>query len=142
MIKILLVDDYPETLEALSQLYELHSNVKIGGCALNGAELFKILEKDNTFDIISIDIQLGKENGLQLCEEIYQKYPNSFILMCSLEASEANQKEAIRAGASYFLAKPISSTSIRKVIEVYKATRMKRAFPEQFDHWVDDLLIK
>ncbi|KUO95386.1 response regulator [Ferroacidibacillus organovorans] len=141
MIRILLVDDYPETLEALTQLYELHENVKVGGYALNGTELMKILAQE-TFDIISIDIQLGKENGLKLCESIHRNDPDAFILMCSLEASEATQKDAARAGASYFLAKPITSTSVRDAIKAYTDAKMRRTIPESSDHWIDNFLIK
>lgn len=118
-MKILLVDDHTETLEVLTLLYRLNGRVEIGGHAQSGDEMWERLRAER-FDAVSLDIQLGIEDGILLCAQLHEKYPGLFILMCSLDASEEQRCEAYAAGASFFLAKPITHQDVRLVYESYQ----------------------
>jgi DNA-binding NarL/FixJ family response regulator len=136
---VLLVDDVDETLESLSMVYGLFNEVEIVGVAHNSAELWYILSTKHV-DIISLDIELGHENGIELCSQIHERYPKILIIMCSIEASEVNRMKAKQAGASLFLAKPVSRDNIREVLQAHK----KRAENAREDSaisedWINDL---
>ncbi|ACV60075.1 response regulator [Alicyclobacillus acidocaldarius] len=135
MIKVLLIDDFDETLESLAIVYSLHHGVEIVGRAHNAEEAWNILSSREV-DFISIDIQLGQEDGLNLCREILNKYPDKFVVLCSVEASDVVQSRAFEAGASYFLPKPIGLDDVRKVVDVY--SNRNRRPPK--DASADDLL--
>jgi DNA-binding NarL/FixJ family response regulator len=115
MLKVLLVDDVDETLESLSLVYSFRSDVEIVGRAHNSAEMWDILLR-NRVDYISLDIQLAGENGLELCGQVRKKYPEIFVAVCSVEASERVRQSAFIAGASYFLAKPIGVNEVNQAI--------------------------
>lgn len=117
MVNIVIVDDYLETAETLSMLYRTKSNIKIVGLAQDSEELWEIV-KNKQVDLLSLDIQLGKENGLDICKVFHERHPDVFIVMCSVEATEENKRIAREAGASHFLAKPIGLKEVSEVIEM------------------------
>jgi len=117
MVNIVIVDDYLETAETLSTLYRTKQNVEIVGLAQDSGELWEIVESKEV-DLLSLDIQLGKENGLDICKVFHEKHPDVFIVMCSVEATEQNKRIAREAGASHFLAKPIGLKEVSEVLEM------------------------
>lgn len=140
MLKILLVDDYDETLESLALIYSLYPDVEIVGSAHNSDELWGVLDTSQV-DLVSLDIQLGHENGLELCEYIHQKYPDIYIVMCSLEAHDTYLRVAERVGASMFLAKPVSKNDIANVITECRKSKIQSSKSVLMNQdWVDDLL--
>ena len=118
MVKIVIVDDYLETAETLAILYKSKANVEIVALAQNSEHLWRIAA-DREMDLLSLDIQLIGENGFELCEQFHLRYPDVFIVMCSVEATEENKRRAREAGASHFLAKPISMRDVSEVLELW-----------------------
>ena len=139
LVNILLVDDFDETLEALRLQYGTYPDAIVVGSAHNGEEMWRNLI-EQVVDIVSIDIQLGHENGFALCEQVRLKYPDLFIIICSMEASETNRERAEQAGASYFLAKPLARPDVHQVIEFYKDSLHNKHGSRASDDWGDELL--
>ncbi len=106
MVKMVIVDDFFETSESLSLIYGSKGDVEIIGTARNSEQLWNILYEKEV-DFVSLDIQLGRENGFEICKLLHEKYPDIFVVMCSVEATIENKRVAKEAGASHFLAKPI-----------------------------------
>src|SRR5579875_3714474 len=104
MIKMVIVDDFAETAESLFMLYKLRNEAKIVGIAQNSEQLRHILQ-NNEVNFVSLDIQLGHENGLELCRVLRETYPDLFIVMCSVEVTIENKRLATKAGANHFLEK-------------------------------------
>lgn len=70
---VLIIEDYPSTQEALSDLLtEEGYNVC---CAFGGNEAFKII-KSRKIDIVVCKNKLSKENGLLICKRIKEKNGN------------------------------------------------------------------
>lgn len=118
MIKMVIVDDYIETIESLSLIYGLRGDIEIVGVASNSEELLGILSSKEV-DFVSLDIQLGDEDGIEICKLIHRKYPDLFVVMCSVEATLVNRKLANAAGASHFLAKPISTHDVSETLQIF-----------------------
>lgn len=118
MVKIVIVDDYLETAETLAILYKSKANVEIVGLVQNSEQLWRTAA-EREMDLLSLDIQLIGESGLELCEQFHLRYPDVFIVMCSVEATEENKRRAKEAGASHFLAKPISMRDVSEVLELW-----------------------
>lgn len=120
MIKVLIVDDIPETREHLSRLLGLERDLDVAGTAGTGEEAIKVAMELRP-DVIVMDINMPGMDGVAAAEIISQRLPTSPIIMMSVHG-EANQlKRAISAGAREFLVKPFSgdefSASIRTVFE-------------------------
>ena len=120
MIKVLIVDDIPETREHLSRLLGLEREIDVAGTAGSGEEAIQVA-MDMRPDIIVMDINMPGMDGIAAAEIISQRLPNSPIIMMSVHGEAEHLKRAMLAGAREFLVKPFSgdefATSIKRVHE-------------------------
>src|SRR5687768_1170780 len=120
MIKVLIVDDIPETRDHLSRLLGLEREIDVAGTASSGEEAIQIA-MDLRPDIIVMDINMPGMDGIAASEIISQRLPNSPVIMMSVHGEAEHLKRAMLAGAREFLVKPFSAdefaTSIKRVHE-------------------------
>jgi len=113
MSKILLVDDEESIRVTIGEfIREMGQEVHT---AKDVTEAFELLKKQN-FDVIVTDIIMPKITGIELLRQIHERSPDIPIVMMTGEPEVRSASEAVRAGAFDYLAKPISSDAIRKVI--------------------------
>lgn len=103
MIKILLVEDEPKTVQSLKKGLE-ESNFKVD-VAYDG-EIALQLANQNTYQLIISDIIIPGINGLELCRQLRQKGINVPILMLTALSSTDDKIIGFDAGADDYLAKP------------------------------------
>ena len=120
MIKLLIVDDIPETRDHLSRLVGLEREIDVVGTAGSGEEAIQ-QAMDLRPDVIVMDINMPGMDGIAASEIIAQRLPSSPIIMMSVHGEAEHLKRAMLAGAREFLVKPFSgdefSTSIKRVHE-------------------------
>jgi pilus assembly protein CpaE len=120
VIKVLIVDDIPETREHLSRLLGLERDLDVAGTAGTGEEAIKVAMELRP-DVIVMDINMPGMDGVQAAEIISQRLPTCPIIMMSVHGEADQLKRSISAGAREFLVKPFSgdefSASIRTVFE-------------------------
>lgn len=128
MIKVLIVDDIPETRDHLSKLLGLERDLDVAGTAGSGEEAIK-LSMELRPDVIVMDINMPGMDGVAAAEIISQRLPTCPIIMMSVHGEAEQLKRAISAGAREFLVKPFSgdefSTSIRRCFERELARRVQ-----------------
>lgn len=126
MIKVLIVDDIPETRDHLSRLLGLEREIDVAGTAGSGEEAIQVA-MDMRPDIIVMDINMPGMDGIAAAEIISQRLPHSPIIMMSVHGEAEHLKRAMLAGAREFLVKPFSgdefATSIKRVAERELARR-------------------
>lgn len=126
MIKLLIVDDIPETRDHLSRLVGLDREIDVVGTAGSGEEAIQ-QAMDLRPDVIVMDINMPGLDGIAASEIIAQRLPFSPIIMMSVHGEAEHLKRAMLAGAREFLVKPFSadefSTSIKGVYERELARR-------------------
>ena len=120
MIKVLIVDDIPETRDHLSRLLGLEREIDVAGTASSGEEAIQ-MSMDLRPDVIVMDINMPGMDGIATAEIISQRLPNSPVIMMSVHGEAEHLKRAMLAGAREFLVKPFSgdefATSIKRVHE-------------------------
>lgn len=62
--------------------------------------------KEATFDVVLLDMNLGKENGLEILPVIAKQFPNLPVIMFTAQGSVKTAVESMRLGATDFLEKP------------------------------------
>ncbi|MDQ4034398.1 MAG: response regulator [Chloroflexota bacterium] len=126
MIKVLIVDDIPETRDHLSRLLGLEREIDVAGTAGSGEEAIQVA-MDVRPDIIVMDINMPGMDGIAAAEIVSQRLPNSPIIMMSVHGEAEHLKRSMLAGAREFLVKPFSgdefATSIKRVHERELARR-------------------
>ncbi len=74
------------------------------------------LLSSKTYQIVLCDILLPDTNGLEFLSEIKTRNPDTYVILFTGHPSVDLAKEAIRQGASDFMAKPFSSTEILEAV--------------------------
>jgi DNA-binding NarL/FixJ family response regulator len=64
-----------------------------------------------------MDIRLPGGSGIEACEEIAQRYPNTKVIMLTSYAEDEMLFSAIRAGASGYVLKQIGGEDLVRAIE-------------------------
>jgi len=130
VIKVLIVDDIPETRDHLTKLLGLEREIDVAGTAGSGEEAIQVA-MDLRPDVIVMDINMPGMDGVAAAEIISQRLPTSPIIMMSVHGEAEQLKRAISAGAREFLVKPFSgdefSESIRRVYEREVSRRVQLA---------------
>ncbi|HET9877744.1 MAG TPA: response regulator [Candidatus Limnocylindria bacterium] len=120
MIKVLIVDDIPETRNHLTKLLSVDSEIDVAGTAGSGEEAIRVAMELRP-DVIVMDINMPGMDGVAAAEIVSQRLPTSPIIMMSVHGEAEQLRRAIAAGAREFLVKPFSadefSTTIKRVYE-------------------------
>ncbi len=102
-MRILVVEDDPKTARFLKQgLEEEGHAVDVGADGDEGSFLGHL----NPYDLILLDIQLPKRNGLQLATELRREGVETPILMLTGRDSTPDVVRGLNAGADDYLTKP------------------------------------
>ena len=102
-MEFLVVDDDKTFRDATCFLIENESHHAAG--AASGEQALVTL-KEEEFDAVLLDVNLGRENGLDVLTEMLKARPNLPVVMFSAQGSVKNAVEAMRRGAVDFLEKP------------------------------------
>jgi DNA-binding NarL/FixJ family response regulator len=105
MIKIALAEDNNFLAHSLVNKLGLFDEFKVKFHALDGEELLANLKNDSNIDVILMDIQMPKMDGILATQKISNLYPHIKIIMLTILDSEQSIYEAIRAGAIGYLVK-------------------------------------
>lgn len=102
--RLLIVDDHKMFRSGLRFILNDIPEIEILGEAANGLELLEIL-KDNVVDIILMDINMPKMNGIEATFEALKIDPKLKIIVLSMHGEEAYYDQMIAAGVKGFLLK-------------------------------------
>ncbi|MGC8634301.1 MAG: response regulator [Candidatus Limnocylindrales bacterium] len=119
-IRILIVDDIPETREHLAKLLGFESDMEVVGAAESGPEALELAPRLHP-DVVLMDINMPGMDGIVTSEQLTAQVPSAAVIMMSVQGEADYLRRSMLAGAREFLVKPFSAdeltTSIRKVHE-------------------------
>jgi pilus assembly protein CpaE len=133
-IRVLIVDDIPETRDHLAKLLGFEGDIDVVGAAASGAEALT-MAASLTPDIVLMDINMPDMDGIATTEQLSRDIPTASIIMMSVQGEADYLRRSMLAGAREFLVKPFSSdeltASIRGVFarEREKQSRLVAAGP-------------
>lgn len=114
-IKILIVDDQRLFRQGLRSLLEQEEGLKVVGEAADGQDAFTLTQETNP-DIILMDVEMPKLDGINATRMILERYPNIRILILSVYNEDERVIAAIRAGASGYILKDAEHKEFIKII--------------------------
>ena len=117
--RVLLADDYPDIVKALSRLLAL--DFEIVGSLTDGSALLETAQRLQP-DVIVLDVHLPNVHALEACREITRVNPQMKVIMfTALDDPNAGQA-FLQAGAAAFVSK-LSSDDLLSVIKRLCADR-------------------
>jgi two-component system, OmpR family, response regulator ResD len=119
-MRILLIDDeknISNVLKAYLQQEGYHVTTAING--LVGLTLFK----ENTYDLVLLDLMLPSLSGEEICREI-RKFSPTPIIMLTAKVEEEDRIQGLTIGADDYISKPFSPREVvARVKAVLRRTR-------------------
>jgi pilus assembly protein CpaE len=129
-IRVLIVDDIPETRENLRKLLYFEGDIEVVGAVGSGEEGIAFA-KEFQPDIVLMDINMPGVDGISASEAIAREAPAAQVVMMSVQSEADYLRRSMLAGARDFLTKPFSGdelvSTIRRVYEMGESRR--RAMP-------------
>src|SRR3954462_15440245 len=126
-IRVLIVDDIPETRDHLTKLLGFESDVDVVGAAASGHEALT-LATQLTPDVVLMDINMPDMDGIAATEKLSAQVPTTSVVMMSVQGEADYLRRSMLAGAREFLVKPFSSDELTASIrQVYTRERDKQS---------------
>ena len=106
--RVLLADDYPDMVKAVSRL--LAQDCDVVGSVADGSELLEAAERLQP-DVIVLDLNLPNVDGLDACRQITQAFPEIRVILFTAMSDADVSQRLLGAGASAFVSKlaPVDS---------------------------------
>jgi two-component system, chemotaxis family, chemotaxis protein CheY len=116
--KVLIVDDSVFIRNIISDAVEKMGLVKAGE-AVDVEDAVEQYMKTKA-DIVTMDIHMpskdGKKSGIDACRVIKQINPDAIVIMVTALGHRKSVIEAIKAGASDYLVKPLNKEKVTEII--------------------------
>ena len=122
-IRVLLVDDEKDFIDALSQRLEMRDFAV--GKACNGSEALGLIE-EHEYDVIVLDVRMPGEDGIQILKRLKELKPLTEVIMLTGHATVQIAIEGMKFGAYDFLMKPADTDLL--------VGKINLAYKLKFDH--------
>lgn len=121
--RVLIVDDHRLVSEALTRLLNEEPSTEVVGQAASGPEAIALARTLNP-SIILMDLGLPGMDGVEATWTLRRQFPDIPILVLTMFDQEAYAIEALRAGASGYLLKTVTSAELIAAIEGVRAGKV------------------
>ena len=112
MAKIVIVDDNIFLQKAIEEKLSFFEDLTCKFFANNGMDLLEKLEKNHNIDLILMDIEMPKMNGIEATCQIKTVYPHIKIIMLTAFDNDENIFKSIKAGADGYLLKEVNPQAL------------------------------
>jgi two-component system chemotaxis response regulator CheB len=117
IIKVMVVDDSAFMRFSITKHLNMTPNIQVMVTASDGREALELL-KTYKPDVITLDVEMPRLDGLSTLKEIMAHYPCPVIMLSSLTKEGANETiRALTLGAVDFVAKPENKINISEVMK-------------------------
>ncbi len=127
-IRILIVDDIPETRENVRKLLQFESDLEVIGHAGTGGEAISMAQEHRP-DIILMDINMPDADGITASQTITEKVPGAQVIIMSVQSEADYLRRAMLAGARDFLMKPFSGDELVEAVRNVYTSRPTPVMP-------------
>jgi len=128
MAKILIVDDDPMMRRYLSDLLES------AGCPAksvsNGAEALRAMQTAPLPELVLLDMIMPEMDGLETLSQILATSPSVKVVMLSGQHDPAGIVQAMKLGATDYLAKPVDEDRLLEAVRLYAPSVAQQEDPE------------
>lgn len=119
-IRVMLAEDHSMVRQGLKQLIELENDIKVVVEAADGIQAVDYYGIERP-DVVLMDINMPKQNGLKALEMIKQINPNARVIMLTIHQDREYLFQALKHGASgYVLKDADGSVLIEAIRKVYQ----------------------
>ena len=112
---MLIVDDHALFRRGLQMVLDGESDIEVVGEAADGHQALERAQELMP-DVVLMDVRMPRRSGIEATREIRDALPHVRVLMLTVSDEEADLYEAIKAGASGYLLKEVSTDEVPEAI--------------------------
>ena len=120
MARLVLVDDSRVARTLLKSILEDagHEILAEGANGLEGFDLYRVHKPD----IITLDITMPVQTGIECLKNIMTKFPDAKVIMVTSVGKDNMVKEALSLGAKAYLVKPLEEYDVLTTVDIVLGT--------------------
>lgn len=130
-MKLIIAEDQGLVRGAISALLNMQSDIEVVAEADNGQQALQLL-KQHDVDVLLTDIEMPKMTGLELIDEVKQRYPNLRTVIMTTFSRTGYVRRALELGVDGFILKESSSDelvqSIKRIMAGHKVIDPELAY--------------
>ncbi|ROI10549.1 DNA-binding response regulator [Chryseobacterium sp. H3056] len=118
-IKVAIVDDHQLVSKALENMISLSPDCKVVMNCCHGEDfLNKLKDQTELPDVVLMDINMPKKNGVETTAEVTANYPQIKVIALTMEDNESTIINMLKAGAKGYLLKDMSPETLFNAINI------------------------
>lgn len=116
MYRILVVDDEPMIRKGLQKLIgEADPSIIHADTADNGADALEQIERARP-DLLFTDIKMPKMDGLELCRQVSERYPDLPVVVVSGYGDFEYARQCVSFGVKEYMLKPVTKAAVTRTV--------------------------
>ena len=139
--RIMVVDDEAVARISLAEVLRLEGYEV--ATAASGEEALSLLNKSEPFDLMVLDLKMGRMDGLAVTEAVHQQSPGTVVILLTAFGTLETAIQAIRKGAHDYLLKPCPIPeileSVRKGLAKHSQERQRRQLVSRLQQTLSEL---
>lgn len=115
MIRVLTIDDHLLFSEGVIAMLESDTSIGWAKAVANSEDAFTIMSAECP-DLVLLDINLGKEDGVAVCRKLSHRFPEVKIIALTMHSQKSFLLNMLRNGAKAYVLKNTSASKLLSVI--------------------------
>jgi len=125
-VRVVLVDDIPQTRETVARSLRFQENIEVVGSASNGVQAIHIARELKP-DVIIMDVNMPDMDGIAATAIIKRDVPAAEVIILTVQDDVDYMRRAMLAGARDFLSKPpMIDDLVQSVLRAGEQARLSR----------------
>ena len=120
MTKIVIIDDHQLFREGVKRILDFEDTFEVVAEGGDGSDAINLYEEYSP-DVILMDINMPRKNGVEATEELMAKFPEAKVIMLSIHDDESYVTHALKTGALGYMLKEMDADAIVQAIKVVAA---------------------
>jgi len=120
MVNILIADDHTMFVDGIESILKVEPDLFVVGRCYEGLSVTTLL-KENSIDIVLLDVNLPGMSGIEVCKNIQSDFPNVKVLAISMFNEESFVSEILNNGAKGYILKNTGREELLKAIRTVAA---------------------
>jgi DNA-binding NarL/FixJ family response regulator len=137
MPRILIADDHQMFIDGLRSILDKQNNIEIVAEALNGVQAVK-MAGENNIDLVLMDVNMPKLNGIEAARTIKEQFPNVKILLLTMYGTRDFIEKALEINVDGYILKNTGKEELMTAIatlmrnEKFYSEEVKNSFMGSF----------
>jgi two-component system, NarL family, response regulator DegU len=120
MTKIVIIDDHQLFREGVKRILDFEDTFDVVAEGGDGSDAINLYEQYAP-EVILMDINMPRKNGVDATGELMAKYPEAKVIMLSIHDDESYVTHALKTGALGYMLKEMDADAIVQAIKVVAA---------------------